>query len=104
MRLLIDASLPRRTAEAIERADHQYIDVRDIVWGRRPMPKSPITRKAMAWQLSLATLTLAIFAPEHATADEVTQLLASFLGLTFILQSLDGCLAIVEPGRVRIRK
>ena len=118
MRFLIDADLPRATGESLRRAGHVAFDVRDIGLGEAK--DSDIATYARTHQLCLLTgdfdfadirnypphlyagivvLTL----PRNATVAFILQLLDILLQQTAVLTRLPGRLAIVEPGRVRMR-
>ncbi len=118
MRFLIDADLPRATGESLRRAGHDAFDVRDI--GLGDAKDSKIAAYARAHQLCLLTgdfdfadirnyppylyagiVVLTI--PRHATVAFILQLVDIFLQQTAVLTRLPGRLAIVEPGRVRMR-
>jgi predicted nuclease of predicted toxin-antitoxin system len=118
MRFLIDADLPRPTADLIGRMAHEAVDVRDIGLGAAKDPQ--IAAYAQANRLCLLTgdfdfsdireyppedysglvvLTL----PENANRDMILRLIESFLRQTDVLRRLPGRLAIVEFGRIRLR-
>ena len=118
MRFLIDADLPRATGESLRRAGHDAFDVRDI--GLGDAKDSEIAAYARAPQLCLLTgdfdfadirnypphlyagiVVLTIL--RHATVAFILQLVDIFLQQTAVLARLPGRLAIVEPGRVRMR-
>jgi hypothetical protein len=118
VRFLIDADLPRSVGEAILRHGHEVVDVRDI--GLRDAKDAEIARYAQSQQLCLITGDydfadvrnyppdqyiglVVLFLPRAATATYITQLLDDFFGQSVLLKELPGKLAIVEPGRVRLR-
>ena len=118
MRFLIDADLPRATGESLRRAGHDAFDVRDI--GLGDAKDSAIAAYARAHQLCLLTgdfdfadirnypphlyAGIVVFTiPRHATVAFILQLVDIFLQQTVVLSRLPGRLAIVEPGRVRMR-
>ena len=118
MRFLIDADLPRATGEALRRAGHDAFDVRDI--GLGDAKDHEIAVYAQAHKLCLLTgdfdfadirnspphsyagiVVLTI--PRNATVAFILHLVEIFLQQTEVLTRLPGRLAIVEPGRVRMR-
>ena len=118
MRFLIDADLPRATGESLRRAGHDAFDVRDI--GLGDAKDSDIAAYAQVHQLCLLTGDfdfadirnypphlypgIVVFTlPQHATVAFILQLVDIFLQQTAVLTRLPGQLAIVEPGRVRMR-
>jgi hypothetical protein len=118
MDFLIDASLPRSTALTVRKHGYQAVDVRDIGLGGSPDPA--IAAHAQVHQLCLLTrdydfADIRNYPPDQyagivvvelpATAAPVTinHLIADFLQLPTTLSQLPGRLAIVEPGRVRLR-
>jgi len=118
MRFLIDADLPRSSADAFRRHGHIAIDVRDI--GLRGAKDLEIARYAQAQNLCLVTGDfdfadirnyppdqfagiVVLRLPRSATAQYIAQLLDSFLRRPDALAQLPGKLAIVEAGQVRLR-
>jgi predicted nuclease of predicted toxin-antitoxin system len=118
MRFLIDADLPRSAAEVIRRHGHQVIDVRDIALGAAK--DSEIADHARREGLCLITGDfdfsdvrnypptsypgiVVLQLPRNATARFITELLDRFLAQEETVKQLPGRLAIVEPGRIRIR-
>jgi predicted nuclease of predicted toxin-antitoxin system len=118
MRFLIDADLPRSLSDVVRRHGHEAIDVRDIGLGSAKDPG--IAWHAQAQKLCLITGDydfadirnyppdqyaglVVLNLPRTATASYINQLLDSFLEQTELLDQLPGRLAIVEPGRIRIR-
>ncbi len=118
MRFLIDADLPRATGDSLRKAGHDAFDVRDI--GLGDAKDYDIAAYAQIHQLCLLTgdfdfadirnypphlyagiVVLTI--PRNATATFILQLVDIFLQQTAVLARLPGRLAIVEPGRVRMR-
>ncbi len=118
MRFLIDADLPRSVNEVIRRDGHDVIDVRDI--GLRDAKDYEIARYALTERLCLVTgdfdfsdirnyprkeysgiVVLSLH--RTANANYINLLLDSFLKQKDLLSELAGKLAIVEPGRVRLR-
>ncbi len=117
MRFLIDADLPRSANDVIHRCGHETIDVRDI--GLRNAKDHEIARYAQTEKLCLVTgdfdfADIRNYPPKeysgivvlslHRTANAayINRLLESFLQQQ-ALSELAGKLAIVEPGRVRLR-
>jgi predicted nuclease of predicted toxin-antitoxin system len=118
MDFLIDASLPRSTAATVRQHGHQAVDVRDI--GLGASPDQQIAAHAQAHQFCLLTRDydfadvrnyprdqytgiVVVELPATATAAVINQLIADFLMATTVLSQLPGRLAIIEPGRVRLR-
>ena len=118
MRFLIDADLPRATGEHLRKAGHDAFDVRDI--GLGDSKDQDIAAYAQAHQLCLLTgdfdfadirnypphsyagiVVLTI--PRNARVAFILRLVDIFLQKTEVLARLPGRLAIVEPGRVRMR-
>jgi predicted nuclease of predicted toxin-antitoxin system len=118
MRFLIDADLPRAAAEVVRRSGHEAVDARDI--GLRSAKDPEIARYAQAEGICLITGDydfadirnypphryagiVVLYLPRTATASYINQLLESFFQQEALLAQLPGKLAIVEPGRVRLR-
>ncbi len=118
MRFLLDADLPRSASDTVRQRGHEAIDVRDI--GLRDAKDAQIARHAQKEKLCLLTADqdfadirnyppaqyagIAVLSlPRNATSSYINKLLDSFLQQDSILTQLPGKLAIVEPGRVRIR-
>ena len=118
MQFLVDASLPRSTAPVIRARGHDAIDVRDI--GLGGAPDDDIALYAQSQQLALVSRDfdfadvrnyppdqysglVVIDLPSHATAPTIVNLLDVFLQQRDVLTNLPGRLAIVEPGRIRLR-
>ena len=118
MRFLIDADLPRPTADLIRSMGHEAVDVRDIGLGKAK--DAQIAEYAQSNRLCLLTgdfdfsdirdyppedyaglvvLTL----PDNANRDMILHLVESFLRDSEVLNRLPGRLAIVEFGRIRLR-
>ena len=119
MRFLIDEDLPRSVGDLLRRYGHEAVDVRDI--GLRGAKDSKIASYAQNNKLCIVTgdfdfsdirnyppkeyagiVVLSI--PKDATAPFILNLLEAFLQQNDLIPKLPGRLAIVEPGRVRIRK
>lgn len=118
MRFLIDEDLPRSTADLVRHHGHEAVDVRDI--GLRGAKDPQIARYVQDEQLCLITADydfadvrnyppdryagiLILDTPRNATARYINQLLDSFLNQDDLVAQLPGKLAIVAPGRVRLR-
>ena len=118
MRFLLDADLPRSAAEVIRRNGHEVVDVRDI--GLGGATDAEIALHAREHGLGLITTDfgfadirnyppkqypglVVLVLPRIATADYVHGLLNGLLRERVLIQGLPGKLAIVEPGRVRLR-
>jgi len=119
MRFLIDEDLPRSIVSLLQRYGHEAVDVRDI--GLRGAKDSQIASYVQRNDLCLVTgdfvfsdirnyppnrysgiIVLKI--PRDATAIFILSLLESFLEQDKLVSESPGKLAIVEPGRIRIRK
>ncbi len=115
---LIDASLPRPVADVFRQHGHTATDVRDI--GLGTAKDADIAAHAKANQFALVTVDLdfgnilqypptdyagivVVRPPENATGDVVLSLLEHFLQAADVLANLPGRLAVVEPGRIRLR-
>ena len=118
MRFLIDADLPRSAGETIRSRGHEVVDVRDV--GLRTAKDHQIADYARTERLCLVTADgdfsdirnyppheyaglVVLQLPRNATALYINRLLDSFLGQTDLIAELPGKLAIVEPGRARLR-
>ncbi len=118
MRFLLDADLPRSASDTVRRHGHEATDVRDI--GLRDAKDAVIARYAQRERLCLLTADhdfadirnyppsqysgiAVVSVPRDATSAYINQLLDRFLEQETILAQLAGKLAIVEPGRVRLR-
>jgi predicted nuclease of predicted toxin-antitoxin system len=118
MTFLVDADLPRSAVDVVRRHGYDAVDVRDI--GLRHADDSEIASHAQREQQCLVTDDfdfadirnyppqqyagiVVLVIPPTATALYITQLLDSFLVQTSLITQLPGKLAIVEPGRVRLR-
>jgi len=119
MQFLVDEDLPRSTGNLLRRYGHEAIDVRDV--GLRGAKDSQIASYAQSRTLCLVTgdfdfsdirnypptqypglIVLGI--PRDTTALFILNLLEGFLKQDKLVSELPGKLAIVEPGRIRIRK
>jgi predicted nuclease of predicted toxin-antitoxin system len=119
MQFLIDEDLPRSTGDLLRSYAHEAIDVRDI--GLRGAKDSQIASYAQNRDLCLVTGDLGfsdirnyppaqymgfvvLRIPRDAPTLFILNLLESFLKQDKLVSKLSGKLAIVEPGRIRIRK
>lgn len=115
---LVDASLPRAIAAVIATAGHQASDIRDI--GLGTADDAMIAEYARMNGLCVITRdgdfgNVLNYPPEHhfgivvlapaepASRDAVIQMVKEFLRETSLLPLLSGRLAVVEPGRIRLR-
>ena len=118
MRFLIDASMPRRTAELIRSRGHEATDVRDI--GLGTAPDDAIAGHAKTHRLCLMTRDkdfgnildypprdhaglVVVQAPNRASRSVVLAMVDSLMQQAALMDRLPGRLAIVEPGRIRLR-
>lgn len=119
MRFLIDADLPRSVNTVIQKHGHASVDVRDV--GLRHAKDSEIARYAQAQSLCLITGDydfadirnyppnqyagiVVLNLPRTANSAYINRLLNDFLAQEELIATLAGKLAIVEPGRVRLRQ
>jgi len=118
MRFLIDEDLPRLTSDLLQQYEHEAIDVRDI--GLRGARDPQIAAYAQSGGLCLVTGDfdfsnirnyppreyaglIVLKLPRRATATFILNLLEGFLQRQDRVARMSGKLAIIEPGRVRIR-
>ena len=118
MRFLIDADLPRSTKDLLRRYGHEGIDCRDV--GLGSVADAHIARYAQDKALCVLTGDadfsdirayppdryhglVILHVPPNATASMILSLLEGFLKQEKVVISVVGKLAIVEPGRVRLR-
>ena len=118
MHFLIDASLPRSTADLIRRAGHEATDVRDL--GAAPATDPQVAQIAQGSGRALITGDFdfadiriyppekyhgiaVIERPENATVAQVLQMVSRLLSDPRILGALPGRLAIVDRYRIRLR-
>ena len=118
MRFLVDADLPRSTAAVLHRHGHDAVDVRDT--GLRGAADPAIAAYARAERRCLISGDfgfadirnyppadyagiVVLELPRHATATFILALVEGLLQRADVLARLPGRLAIVEPGRVRLR-
>ncbi len=119
MRFLVDEDLPRSTDSLLRQHGHEAIDVRDI--GLRGASDADIATYAQKHGLCLLSGdkdfadirnyppkeysgVVVLHLPAKATSSTILFLLKSLLVQTEIVNQLNGKLAIIEPGRIRIRK
>jgi predicted nuclease of predicted toxin-antitoxin system len=119
MRFLIDADLPRSVSQIIQKHGHEAVDVRDV--GLTDAKDFAIARYAQTQGLCLITGDsdfsdirnypprqyagiIVLDLPRNSTATYINHLLDSFLSHSHLVAGLAGKLAIVEPGRVRLRE
>ena len=119
MRFLVDEDLPISTGDLLRRYGHEAIDVRGI--GLRGVSDADIASYAQNHGLCLLSAdtgfsdirnyppgkysgVIVLRLPAKATSSTILTLLESLLVQTEIVDQLNGKLAIVESGRVRIRK
>jgi hypothetical protein len=115
---LVDASLPRPTTALIASYGHTATDVRDI--GMATASDNQIAAHAQANQLILLSRDgdfgnvldyppdhyqgiVVVHPPRHASRVVVLSLIEQFLQLRDVVDQLPGRLAIIEPGRIRLR-
>jgi predicted nuclease of predicted toxin-antitoxin system len=115
---LVDASLPRGTGPHIQSLGHNATDVRDI--GLGGAPDADVARHAQAQGLCLISRDfdfadirnyppdqfaglVVIDLPNTALVPAILGQVGALLGRTDVLTVLPGRLAIVEPGRIRLR-
>jgi predicted nuclease of predicted toxin-antitoxin system len=119
MRFLIDADLPRSAEDIVRQHGYEAIDVRDI--GFRSARDSRIAHYAKSNGLCLITGDydfadirnyppsqysgiVVLYLPRTATSDYINVLLNNFFKEEKLIGQLAGKLAIVEPGRIRLRE
>ena len=119
MRFLVDEDLPRSTDTLLEQHGHAAIDVRDI--GLRGASDIEIAAYAQKHKLCLLSGDIGfsdirnyppgeyfgiviLRMPARATSTTILTLLESLLVQTGIVDQISGKLAVIESGRVRIRK
>ncbi len=119
MRFLIDSDLPRSVGNLLKRYGHEVIDARDI--GLKEAKDFEIASYAKSEGLCLLTGDfdfsdvrnyppaeynglVVLKLPRNATVSFILNLIESFLQKERVISQLPGKLAIVEPGRIRVRK
>ena len=118
MRFVIDADLPRPTADLVRSFGHEAVDVRDIGLGGAPDVR--IVAYAHTHAACLLTgdfdfadirhyppenfsgIVVFVF-PDDANRQIILNLIKAFFEEPAVLEQLSGRLAIAEPGRVRLR-
>src|SRR5438046_1812847 len=118
MRFLIDASLPRSTAELIRQRGHDALDVRDL--GPSLAADRQIADYARAHDLVLISGDfdfadirayspqnyegiVVIDRPEHATVATTLEIVQRVLDTPDLLAALSGRLVIADAYRIRVR-
>lgn len=118
MHFLIDADLPRSVKPLLERYGHPAIDVRDIGLASAKDPQialyaqdhkvclvtgdfgfADIRNYAPSAYAGIVVLEL----PRNATAAFIVRLVESLMQQADALAKLEGRLAVVAPGRIRLR-
>jgi len=119
MRFLIDEDLPRATHRLLREYGHEAIDVRDI--GLRGATDAEIVAYAQKHELCLLSSDIGfadirnyppakyawiaiLRLPAKATSATILTVLQDFLTQTKIVSQLKSKPAIIELGRVKIRK
>src|SRR3990172_791113 len=117
MRFLVDEDLPRSAGDLLRRYGHEAIDVRGI--GLRGASDAEVASYAQSQRLCLLSAdtgfsdirnyppgkysgVIVLRLPAKATSSTILTLLESLLVQSEIVNQLNGKLAIVESGRVRI--
>ena len=118
MRFLIDEDLPRSLKDLFKRHGHEAVYARNA--GLRGSSDREISLYAKKERLCLVTGDkdfsdvrnyppreysglVVLRLPKNATARFIVSLLATFLQRGDLIGRMPGILAIVEPGRIRIR-
>jgi len=118
MRFLIDEDLPRSIKDLLQRYGHEGVDLRLI--GFQGSKDYQIAALAQSRKLCLVTGDfdfsnirnyppekyagiVVLRVPRTATASYIVNLFESFLRQEELVAQMPGKLAIVEPGRIRIR-
>ena len=118
LHFLVDASLPGPTATVIRACGHDATDVRDI--GLRAATDDQIAAYARTNRFSIISADgdfgdvttyppanyeglVVIQPPRRANRAVILMLIEQFLNTTDVTSVLPGRLAIVEPGRIRLR-
>ncbi len=118
MRFLLDANMPRRLAGQMRGMGHVVFDVRDLAMGGAP--DGQIADQARRNALTLITRDfdfadvrnyppeqysglIVLELPDDARAEFICAVVRDLLQATPVLALLPGRLAIVQPGRVRLR-
>lgn len=118
MRFLLDANMPRRCMDVVQRHGHQAEHARDIGMGRAPDSQIAAYAKAQGMVLVTRDLDFAdvrryrpddyhgllvLRLPDDAVAEEIADILERFCRHEPWLLSLSGRLCILEQARVRFR-
>ena len=118
LHILVDASLPRATADLIRAHGHAATDVRDIGLGSATDDQIAAHAKANGMAIisgdgDFGDVTnysptdyhglVVIEPPRKASQAIILPLIEQFLKATDVVSNLPGRLAIVEPGRIRLR-
>ncbi|MGA2059187.1 MAG: DUF5615 family PIN-like protein [Thermoguttaceae bacterium] len=118
MEFLVDADLPRPTAEVIRLNGHKARDVRDLGLGSAPDKDIATYAKINGLCLITGDFDFAdirdyppenyaglvvLGLPEKTNREFILRLIVAFLKHPEIISKLPGHLAIVEPGRIRLR-
>ena len=118
MKFLLDANMPRSTAELLREFGHEVEDTRDVL--PQGAEDSSVAAYARSGLQILVTRDfdfsdirnypphdysgiIVLELPDDAVASQVNQTLRSFVGNPELLARLPGRLAIVEAWRVRFR-
>jgi predicted nuclease of predicted toxin-antitoxin system len=118
LRFLVDADLPRSAAALLRSHGHDVVDVRDV--GLGAAPDAEIARLARDETRCLVTADfgfadvrnypprsysgiLVLSLPAGATARLILRLIEAVMQQPEVLARLGGRLAVVEPGRLRLR-
>jgi predicted nuclease of predicted toxin-antitoxin system len=119
MRFLVDEDLPLSLVDVFERHEHEALHVVDA--GIRGATDEQVARYARENEMCLVSGDLdfsdvraypprehhgivVVRAPRNATSEVIAGIVESFLAREDIVDDLPGRLAIVEPGRARVRK
>lgn len=118
MRFLVDADLPRSTADLLRRYGHIAVDVRDVGLGSAPDGRIADYARGGALVLITGDFGFAdvrnyppeqypglvvVGVPRNAAARMILGQIESFLRQPGIVLRTPGRLAILEPGRLRLR-
>jgi predicted nuclease of predicted toxin-antitoxin system len=118
MEFLVDADLPRPTAEVIRLNGHSARDVRDVGLGTAPDEQIAAYAKTNGLCLLTGDFDFAdirdyppqdyagivvLGLPDKVDREFILRLIVAFLNREEIISQLPGHLAIVEPGRIRLR-
>jgi predicted nuclease of predicted toxin-antitoxin system len=118
MHFLIDEDLPRSIKDLLQRYGHEGVDLRLI--GFQGSKDHQIAALAQSRKLCLVTGDfdfsnirnyppgkyagiVVLRVPRTATASHIVNLFESFLRQEELVTQIPGKLAIVEPGRIRVR-